>query len=528
MNRGLKLSVSVAACAFASVFLAAAGRAEPDTAPPVLHALTLPATVETSAAGADVVATARITDDSSGVAAGRSPTCFPPGALHTQTALKSPSATVFVGEIFEPLGGDEYAATWRLPPYAQTGTWTLERIILTDCAGNSRTLSAADVAAAGFPTSVQVTGTGDSTPPTLSALSIAPPTVDASGDAAEVTVTATITDDLSGVAANDGGPTCGERTPFGSAVSVRSPGNAFAGASFEPLGGNAYAATVRVPRFAQGGTWTVSVSLVDCARNGTGLGGPQLAALGFPSSFEVTSAGDATPPEVSALTIAPDVVDTRSAPADVVFTARLTDDLSGVSLAGRCGGGASQVFLQSPTGRSAGALFEHVAGDEYRATAQLPRFADPGTWTVRLILSDCVGNPRHLTSAELAALGLPGTFRVLPPAYEFGGFLAPLSGDALVQRKPGSGIAVKFRLGGAVGTDVFDAGYPQVQAIDCATRQPLGDAVPLGATEWVFQGLADGVYQYKWKTDREWRGQCRRLIVGLDDGGRHSADFRFK
>jgi hypothetical protein len=527
MSRGLKLCVAVSLCAFASVFLAASGRAEPDTAVPVLHAFGLPASIETTATGADVVATARITDDLSGVAAGRSPTCFPPGGLHTQMALKSASATVFVGEIFEPLGGDEYSATLRLPPYAQTGTWTLERVILTDCAGNSRTLSAADVAAAGFPTSVQITGAGDATPPALSTLSISPPTVDTSAGAVDVTVTATIVDDLSGVAASDRATRCGDRTPFGSSVSVSSPSGSFGGGQFEPLGGNAYAATVRVPHLAPRGTWQVTVGVSDCARNSRGFSPTQLAVLGFPSSFEVTSAGDETAPVITGLAIAPDVVDTRAAGTDVVFTARLSDDLSGVSVSRGCGGPASQVLARSPAGAFRGGVFEHVAGDEYRATVPLERFADPGVWSLRLILSDCVGNSRHLVSADLESLGLPPTFRVLPPLYDFGGFMAPL-GDDLAHRKPGSGMAVKFRLGGAAGTAIFDPGFPQVQAIDCATRTPVGEPVSLGATEWVFQSLTDGLYQYKWKSSPEWRNVCRRLILGFDDGSRHAADVHFR
>ena len=66
-----------------------------------------------------------------------------------------------------------------------------------------------------------------------------------------------------------------------------------------------------------------------------------------------------------------------------------------------------------------------------------------------------------------------------------------------------------------------------MQPIDCITRQPLGDAVPLGPNQWVFQELTDGLYQYKWKSSPDWRDVCRRLILGFDDGSRYTADVRF-
>jgi hypothetical protein len=60
-----------------------------------------------------------------------------------------------------------------------------------------------------------------------------------------------------------------------------------------------------------------------------------------------------------------------------------------------------------------------------------------------------------------------------------------------------------FTLSGAFGLDVFDAGVPKVQPIDCATRQPLGVAVSRGPFEWRFQELADGLYHDIWKSSRD-------------------------
>ena len=65
---------------------------------------------------------------------------------------------------------------------------------------------------------------------------------------------------------------------------------------------------------------------------------------------------------------------------------------------------------------------------------------------------------------------------------------------------PGSAMPVYFELGGASGTDIFDAGYPTTTPIDCTTRLPIGPSQPLAANEWVFQDLTAGVYHYKWKS----------------------------
>ena len=37
-----------------------------------------------------------------------------------------------------------------------------------------------------------------------------------------------------------------------------------------------------------------------------------------------------------------------------------------------------------------------------------------------------------------------------------------------------------------------------------------------------------GLYQFNWKTEKTWTGSCRRLLVRLDDGTVHTADFRMQ
>ena len=116
-----------------------------------------------------------------------------------------------------------------------------------------------------------------------------------------------------------------------------------------------------------------------------------------------------------------------------------------------------------------------------------------------------------------------------PVVYTFSGFRSPLIPQpGLAKRSPGSAAPVYFELGGATGTDIFDAGFPVTTPIDCTTRLPIGPSQPLAANEWVFQDLTAGVYHYKWKSQQDWRNVCRRLTLGFNDGSRYSADVHFK
>jgi hypothetical protein len=145
-------------------------------------------------------------------------------------------------------------------------------------------------------------------------------------------------------------------------------------------------------------------------------------------------------------------------------------------------------------------------------------YREAGTYRVTLTVAD-----------DDDALGFAaGDQDVTIPPYEFTGFFAPVQNPPVLNlRQPGSAVPVKFKLGGAEGTDILDAGYPRTQPISCETKEPTGDAEPLTADQWVFQDLTEGVYHYKFKSDRDWTG-CRRLIVGLNDGSRHTADFQFE
>ena len=62
-------------------------------------------------------------------------------------------------------------------------------------------------------------------------------------------------------------------------------------------------------------------------------------------------------------------------------------------------------------------------------------------------------------------------------------------------------------LDGDQGLDILAASFPQSQQIACA---------------------ATDRYTYVWKTEKSWKGSCRRLTVRLDDGSTHVLPFQFR
>jgi hypothetical protein len=110
----------------------------------------------------------------------------------------------------------------------------------------------------------------------------------------------------------------------------------------------------------------------------------------------------------------------------------------------------------------------------------------------------------------------------------FGGFLPPIQNPpALNTVKAGSSVPIKFSLGGNLGLDIFAAGFPKSQQIDCSTLHPFGpiSTETSGQSSLSYTAATDQ-YTYSWKTDPLWVGMCRTLIVQFKDGSQGVADFK--
>ncbi len=114
--------------------------------------------------------------------------------------------------------------------------------------------------------------------------------------------------------------------------------------------------------------------------------------------------------------------------------------------------------------------------------------------------------------------------------FAFSGFFAPVDNATTNVVNAGAAVPVKFGLGGDQGLDIVAAGYPSAVPIGCATGIPLGagdESVAATFGPLTYDATA-GRYQFIWKTQKSYAGECLQLQLKLTDGSRHTADFGFR
>jgi hypothetical protein len=113
--------------------------------------------------------------------------------------------------------------------------------------------------------------------------------------------------------------------------------------------------------------------------------------------------------------------------------------------------------------------------------------------------------------------------------FNWTGFFQPVDNlPTLNSVKAGSAVPVKFSLSGNQGLDIFDTGYPKSEVIACSSTAPVDgieSTVTAGNSSLSYDASSDQ-YNYVWKTEKSWAGQCRQLVVKLDDGTFHRANFK--
>lgn len=116
-------------------------------------------------------------------------------------------------------------------------------------------------------------------------------------------------------------------------------------------------------------------------------------------------------------------------------------------------------------------------------------------------------------------------------SYAFSGFFGPVNNlPTLNLVAAGRTIPLKFSLGGNQGLDIFAADYPKSQELPCNSTVPVDgieETVTAGASTLSYDSALDQ-YHYVWKTNKTWTGTCRQLVVKLEDGSVHRANFKFK
>lgn len=115
--------------------------------------------------------------------------------------------------------------------------------------------------------------------------------------------------------------------------------------------------------------------------------------------------------------------------------------------------------------------------------------------------------------------------------YNFNGFFQPIANLPVFNVvNAGRAIPVKFSLSGNKGLNIFAPGSPSSGPVTCNSSEEanvLVGTVTAGGSSLSYDASSDQ-YVYVWKTDPSWAGTCRQLVVTLNDGSVHRANFRFK
>jgi hypothetical protein len=117
--------------------------------------------------------------------------------------------------------------------------------------------------------------------------------------------------------------------------------------------------------------------------------------------------------------------------------------------------------------------------------------------------------------------------------YDFDGFLRPLVNPPRWNRwKAGLPVPVRFSLGSYRGPAPVAAGYPKVAPVSCSGgAEAAGSERAVGS--WTKRSVhaskrGGWTYMFLWKTEKNWAGGCRQLVLKLDDGTLHRVDVQFE
>jgi len=123
------------------------------------------------------------------------------------------------------------------------------------------------------------------------------------------------------------------------------------------------------------------------------------------------------------------------------------------------------------------------------------------------------------------------TLPISSPGYDFTGVFSPVENLPTANiATAGSAITVKFSLNGDQGLAIFAPAYPASSPVACDVNEPgseVTETVSAGGSSLTYDPATDQ-YSYIWKTNKSWKGTCRILVLGLNDGSQHLAKFRFR
>ena len=145
------------------------------------------------------------------------------------------------------------------------------------------------------------------------------------------------------------------------------------------------------------------------------------------------------------------------------------------------------------------------------------------------LIANCPATDQRGVSRPQGAGCDIGAYEAESTVYNFSGFFPPVDNlPTLNVVQAGVGAPVRFSLGGDHGLDIFAAGYPISAKVACggAPQDAIEETIIVDASSLSYDAASD-TYTYVWKTSKAWAGTCRQLIVRLNDGTEHNANFKF-
>ena len=242
-----------------------------------------------------------------------------------------------------------------------------------------------------------------------------------------------------------------------------------------------------------------SIPVVTVTETSTGIGSATSPKI-ITRTFKATDGAGNFSTDVQTITVADGIAPTLNVPANITVNLPLNSTATSMAV--------SFAATASDNCGTANISYSHAPGSIFPV----------GTTTVTVTATDAVGNQ---TTGQF-------TVTVL---YNFDGFFAPVDNlTTLNVVNAGKAIPVKFSLSGNKGLNIFAASSPYSVAINCDGSLPQDDieeTVNASSSSLAYSSTSDQ-YNYVWKTENSWVGTCRQLIVTLNDGSEHRANFKFK
>jgi len=217
-------------------------------------------------------------------------------------------------------------------------------------------------------------------------------------------------------------------------------------------------------------------------------------------TFRATDSSGLFSEDVQTITVADGTAPTLNVPADITVNLPLNSTATSMPV----------TFTPTATDNCSGAV-------TVVSTPASGSTFNVGTTTVNVTATDAAGNQTT------------GSFTVTV-LYNFAGFFAPVDNLPVFNLvNAGKGIPVKFSLSGNKGLSIFAAGYPMSVSISCSggSEAEVEETLNAGQSSLSYDSSTD-TYNYVWKTQNSWANTCRQLVVKLNDGSEHKANFKFR